>query len=134
MKKVSLKTIYLVALSAVFAVCFLMFTLFEVKSQQEQSEAVMLEEARTFAREMDAVWKFMQLSQERINTTSNGTFEFKGLHCSIVGKSVGALFSAGNDYTIRYTNFNPRSVQGKPDEFETEALELFNTDASAKEY
>ena len=134
MKKVSLKTIYLVALSAVFAVCFLMFTLFEVKSQQEQSEAVMLEEARTFAREMDAVWKFMQLSQERINTTSDGTFEFKGLHCSIVGKSVGALFSAGNDYTIRYTNFNPRSVQGKPDEFETEALELFNTDASAKEY
>ena len=49
MQKISLKTIYLVALSAVFAVSFLMFVLFDLQSQQRQTEAAMLEEARTFA-------------------------------------------------------------------------------------
>ena len=91
MQKISLKTIYLVALSAVFAVSFLMFVLFDLQSQQRQTEAAMLEEARTFAREMDAVWQFMDNSQTVINTTSDGVYEFKGLHCSRVGKSVGAL-------------------------------------------
>ncbi len=125
MQKVSLKTIYLVALSAVFAVSFLMFVLFDLQSQQRQTEAAMLEEARTFAREMDAVWQFMDNSQHVINTTSDGVYEFKGLHCSRVGKSVGALFSKGSDYTIRYTNFNPRNPQDEPDAFEAQALERF---------
>ncbi|MDJ1651474.1 MULTISPECIES: c-type heme family protein [Gordonibacter] len=134
MKNISLKTIYLVALSAVFAVSFLMFVLLDMHSQQEQTEASMLEEARTFAREMDAVWKFMDNSQYVINTTSDGVYEFKGLHCSRVGKSVGALFSKGSDYTIRYTNFNPRNVQDEPDAFEAAALESFNADARVREH
>lgn len=134
MKKVSLKTIYLVALSAVFAVSFLMFVLFDLQSQQRQTEAAMLEEARTFAREMDAVWQFMDNSQPVINTTTDGIYEFKGLHCSRVGKSVGALFSKGSDYTIRYTNFNPRNLQDEPDAFETKALEKFNADAAVTEH
>ncbi|HIW76066.1 MAG TPA: DUF3365 domain-containing protein [Candidatus Gordonibacter avicola] len=133
-KNISLKTIYLVALSAVFAVSFLMFVLLDMHSQQEQTEASMLEEARTFAREMDAVWKFMDNSQYVINTTSDGVYEFKGLHCSRVGKSVGALFSKGSDYTIRYTNFNPRNVQDEPDAFEAAALESFNADARVREH
>lgn len=94
----------------------------------------MLEEARTFAREMDAVWQFMDNSQPVINTTTDGIYEFKGLHCSRVGKSVGALFSKGSDYTIRYTNFNPRNLQDEPDAFETKALEKFNADAAVTEH
>ncbi|MEG1167128.1 MAG: histidine kinase, partial [Gordonibacter sp.] len=82
MKKISLKTIYLVALSAVFSVSFLMFVVFDLQSQQKQTEAAMLEEARTFAREMDAVWQFMDNSQTVINTAVDGSYEFKGLHCS----------------------------------------------------
>ncbi len=111
-----------------------MFVLLDMHSQQEQTEASMLEEARTFAREMDAVWKFMDNSQYVINTTSDGVYEFKGLHCSRVGKSVGALFSKGSDYTIRYTNFNPRNVQDEPDAFEAAALESFNADARVREH
>ncbi|MEG2477448.1 MAG: DUF3365 domain-containing protein [Raoultibacter sp.] len=134
MKKISLKTIYLVALSAVFSVSFLMFVVFDLQSQQKQTEAAMLEEARTFAREMDAVWQFMDNSQTVINTAVDGSYEFKGLHCSKVGKSVGALFSKGSDYTIRYTNFNPRNVQDEPDGFEAKALESFNADSSITEH
>ena len=97
----------------------------DLYSQQRQTEQAMLEEARTFAREMDAVWQFMDNSQSIINNSSSGGYEFKGLHCSVVGKSVGRLFSAGSDYHIRYTNFDPRSEQDIPDEFETKALEAF---------
>lgn len=118
MRRISLKTLYLLALSAVFSVSLVAFVAFDTQSQREQADAAMLEEARTFAREMDAVWQFMYLSQPVINNTTTGVYEFKGLHCAIVGKSVGALFSKDNDYTIRYTNFNPRSIQDKPDEFE----------------
>ena len=134
MKKVSLKTIYLTALTAVFLVSFFAFVAFDLSSQQKQAEESLLEEARTFAKEMDAVWQFMDNSQKVINTSADGDYDFKGLHCSIVGKSVGAIFSAGNDYTIRYTNFNPRSVQDKPDEFEAAALTAFNADAETREY
>lgn len=130
----SLKTIYLAALTVVFGLSFLAFAVFDYYSQQRQTEAALLEEARTFAREMDAVWQFMDNSQSVINNTSDGVYEFKGLHCSVVGKSVGRLFSAGSDYAIRYTNFNPRSEQDIPDEFETEALELFYADRSVTEH
>lgn len=129
----SLKTIYLAALSVAFAVSFFAFALFDLHSQQQQTEAALLEEARTFAREMDAVWQFMDNSQKIINTTSDGVYEFKGLHCSVVGKSVGRLFSAGSDYVIRYTNFNPRSEQDIPDEFEAQALDTFYAEPSMRE-
>lgn len=134
MRKISLKTLYLLALSAVFAVSLVAFVAFDSQSQREQADASLLEEARTFAREMDAVWQFMYLSQPVINNTQDGTYEFKGLHCAIVGKSVGALFSKDNNYTIRYTNFNPRSVQDKPDDFETAALTAFNENPQVREF
>ena len=130
----SLKTIYIVALTVAFAVSFFAFAAFDFYSQQKQTEQAMLEEARTFAREMDAVWQFMDNQQNVINTSSDGTYEFKGLHCSVVGKSVGRLFSGGSDYAIRYTNFNPRSEQDIPDDFETKALDAFYADRSVQEY
>ena len=54
----SLKTIYLAVLTVAFAVSCLAFALFDFDTQQEQTEAALREEARTFAREMDAVWLF----------------------------------------------------------------------------
>ena len=129
----SLKTIYLTALTAVFAVSFFAFVAFDLYSQQRQTEQAMLEEARTFAREMDAVWQFMDNSQSIINNSSSGGYEFKGLHCSVGGKSVGRLFSAGSDDHIRYTNFDPRREQGIPDAFATKALEATKAHRSATE-
>lgn len=133
MNNISLKTIFLSALTAVFLVALAMFAVFDLNSQRDQAESAMLEEARTFAREMDAVWQFMDNSQDKINYTSDGTYEFKGLHCAVVGKSVGAIFSAGSDYAIRYVNSKPRNYQGTPDAFETEALNAFNADHSVTE-
>ena len=114
---------------------FFAFVAFDLYSQQRQTEQAMLEEARTFAREMDAVWQFMDNSQSIINNSSSGGYEFQGpALLRWWAKSVGRLFSAGSDYHIRYTNFDPRSEQDIPDEFETKALEAFNADRSVTEY
>jgi len=133
-RNVSLRVICVLVLTAVFVAATAAFTFFDIRTQTEHMEDSLAEEARTFAREMDAVWQFMDNSQYTINNTSDGVFEFKGLHCAIVGKSVGAIFSAGNDYSIRYTNFEPRRAQDKPDSFEAEALTLFNEEKDVTEF
>lgn len=134
MRTVSLRVISVLVLTVVFVIATAVFTLFDIRTQTEHMEASLVEEARTFAREMDAVWQFMDNSQYTINNTSDGTYEFKGLHCAVVGKSVGAIFSAGNNYAIRYTNFQPRRAQDKPDAFEAEALTLFNEEKDVTEF
>lgn len=122
MKRASLRIIYLAVLAAIFAAATLLLLAFDYRVQTRQAEESMLEEARTFSDEMDAVWGFMDNSQRTINYNFAGEFEFKNLHCAIVGKSVGAIFSAGNDYKIRYTNFDPRNAQDTPDPFESAGL------------
>ncbi len=133
-RKFSLRTIYLTIFTLVFAISVGVYVAFDVYVQQKQTESMLVEEARTFAREMDAVWRFIDNSQTAINYTRSGIYEFKGIHCSIVGKSVGAIFSAKSDYSIRYTNFNPRNALDTPDAFETLALESFYSSGDTREY
>ena len=133
-RNISLRVVSLLVLTFVFVVATAVFTLFDIRMQTQNMEDSLAEEARTFAREMDAVWEFMDNSQHTINNTTTGVYEFKGLHCAIVGKSVGAIFSEGNNYSIRYTNFEPRRAQDKPDAFETEALALFNEQKDTQEF
>lgn len=129
----SLRKLFVLLLVGLYALSLAIFVVFDVQTQREQTEGALLEEARVFSHEMDAVWQFMDNSQNIINRDAEGNYEFKGLYCSLVGKSVGRLFSAQTDYTIRYTNFDPRNVRDTPDAFEEEALTSFN-DTPAREY
>ncbi|MDO5042112.1 MAG: DUF3365 domain-containing protein [Slackia sp.] len=129
-----LRTIYLISLTLVFLTAVLLFAVFDMESQRKASDQALLEEARTFAREMDATWQFMDNSQDKINYTTEGAYEFKGLHCAVVGKSIGAIFSAGSDYAIRYVNLSPRSYQGTPDEYEAAALNEFVSTGGTEKY
>jgi len=99
-RRTSLKRIYLATLAVVFLAALALFVSFDYMSQQEQTEEALLEEARMFTREMDAVWQFMDNQQKVINTSFDGDYDFKGLHCSIVGKSVGAIFSYDNELSF----------------------------------
>mgnify|MGYP002508298786 CR=1 FL=1 len=51
------------------------------------------------------------------NYTAAGDYDYKGLHCAIAGKSVAALFSEKSDYSIRFTNLNPRNIYNTPDAY-----------------
>ncbi|MBR2789011.1 MAG: DUF3365 domain-containing protein [Eggerthellaceae bacterium] len=134
MRRISLKTLIILTIASAFTLTFLLFVCFDSLQLQKHSKETLLEQARTFADEMDAVWTFMDNSQTVINTGGDGSYHFKGLHCSIVGKSVGAIFSYDSEYTIRYTNFNPRNLQDRPDAFEAEALTAFLEDPTLTEY
>ncbi len=83
------------------------------------------EKSRVLVTEMDAMWDFISLNQNVINYTSDGEYDYKGLHCAIAGKSVAALFSEKTDYSIRFTNLNPRNIYNIPDAYEAAAIEAF---------
>lgn len=83
---------------------------------------------------MEAVWEFMNKSQDKINYDSAGNFEFKGLQCSIAGRSVGAFFSRDTDYTVRYVSDTPRNRADEPDAFEQEAIDAFRADPNVTEH
>lgn len=112
----------LVGMLLVLSGIFIGFTYLE---QRDRTEAAMLEKSRVLVSEMDAVWEFVSINQDTINYTSDGVYDYKGLHCAIAGKSVAALFSRGSSYSMRFTNLNPRNAHNDPDDYEADALRTF---------
>ena len=102
--------------------------------QERQSEESMHEKAYVLSQQMQAVWDFMAVNQTRINTDADGSYNFKGLHCSIVGTSVGALFTDRTEYIIRYVSDTPRNERNRADEFEGQAIEAFRNNKSLRNY
>ena len=102
--------------------------------QKEQTEQALHEQAYILSQEMSAIWDFVSVNQSKINTDSDGSRNFKGLHCSVAGTSVGALFSSRTDYVIRYVSDTPRNPQNMADELEAEALQAFREDDILGEY
>ena len=91
------------------------YTAFVFFDQRDRTTSEMLEKSQVLVAEMDAVWEFVSINQDVINYTSEGAYDYKGLHCAIAGKSVAALFSRDSDYSIRFTNLNPRNFHNAPD-------------------
>lgn len=106
----------------------------EVWLEEKQSEESLREQAYILSQEMQAAWDFISVNQDRINTDGDGTYTFKGLHCSIVGTSIGALFTNRTDYVIRYVSDKPRNKRNAPDEFELEAIAFFRENPTSGDY
>lgn len=108
--------------------------LWESARSAELEEAELTQQARALAANMESVWEFMNKNQDKINYDSQGNFEFKGLQCSIAGRSVGAFFSRDTDYVVRYVSDTPRNRADEPDSLEQAALDAFREDSSLQEY
>ena len=124
-------TVLIVALIAVSLVANIGWTSMNARAQMENE---LREKGQVLAQQMDAVWEFMASNQERleqISYTSEGVYQ--GLHCAIVGRSIGALFTSQSTYSTKFVNFNPRNSADQPDEFESAALTAFN-DGTATEF
>ncbi|MDR0350655.1 MAG: DUF3365 domain-containing protein [Coriobacteriales bacterium] len=134
LNKMLLGTRFLILLLAVILAAIVSFILFTTYQHRQQSEEQLHQQARAFSREMDAVWQFFDVNQERINSDGQGNYVFKGLYCSIVGKGVGAIFSSHSNYTIRYTNTTVRNKFDRPDDFEALALAAFTDGSQTSEY
>lgn len=135
MRNIKLKTKFaglIVCLLAVSLVANIGWTSVNNRAQMENE---LREKGEVLAQQMDAVWEFMASNQyrlEQISYTADGVYQ--GLHCAIVGRSIGALFTSESTYTTRFVNFNPRNSADQPDEFESAALEAFNKGESAEYY
>ena len=127
---------YKLAVSTVVIIALLMAlnVAWSYTSQREQAQAAMREQASMLTRQLNAMWDFMAINQDRINYDSDGNYDFKGLHCSIVGLSVSNHFSQDTDYKIRYVSDRPRNAAHATDEFETQVMERFRQDASLASY
>lgn len=106
----------------------------DVWLQKQQAEDTLFEQAYILSQEMQSVWDFVSMNQDLINTDGDGTYTFKGLHCSIVGTSVGALFTNRTDYVIRYVSDKPRNDKNTPDAFEGEVIAKFRDDETLGEH
>lgn len=134
MENVRLRTRFIILLVGILAVSLLMNVGWIGITQEKQAVKEMHEKAYVLSQQMNAVWEFMVINQDIINYDANGEYNFKRLHCSLVGKSIGKLFGKKTGYTVRYTNFNPRNKADTPDDFELEALALFAKDKNVTEF
>ncbi|MDO5043238.1 MAG: DUF3365 domain-containing protein [Slackia sp.] len=126
------KIIGLLLASSLLLLCA--FGMWTYAMQRHATQTELVETSRVLVDEMNAVWDFIALNQDRIDHTSDGTYEYKGLHCAIVGKSVAALFSLDSEYSMRFTKIDPRNIANAPDATETAALEMFAADPELHEY
>ncbi len=131
--KIGLRTKIAGLLLGVMLVLSAIFIAYTYVDQRNQTTEELLEKSRVLVLEMDAVWKFVSLNQDTINYTSDGDYDYKGIHCAIAGKSVAVLFSETSEYSISFTNQNPRNIHNTPDEYENKALEAFASDPGVTE-
>ncbi len=133
MQKIRLRTRFIILFAGIMMLSLLLSTFRSNYFQHRQMVNEMREKAYALSQQMASVWDFMSIHQDRINYDANGTFNFKGLHCSLVGKSIGKLFGLKTGYVTRYVNHNPRNRDDIPDEFESVAIALFKEKKSLRE-
>lgn len=132
--RIKLRTKIAVLVLGVVTVFLCANVLWESDRSAALEEAELVQQARALSANMEAVWEFMNHNQDKINYDSAGNFEFKGLQCSIAGRSVGAYFTRDTDYSVRYVSDTPRNIADMPDDFEQAAIDAFRADPSLTEY
>lgn len=135
MGNIKLKTKFVGLIVVLIAVSLVANIGWTSMNNRAQMENELREKGEVLAQQMDAVWEFMASNQyrlEQISYTDDGVYQ--GLHCAIVGRSIGALFTSQSTYTTRFVNFNPRNEADQPDAFEAEALDEFNAGTSTEFY
>lgn len=133
MSKITRK--FIIIILAVFVMFLSLNSIYSTRKRYNSILDNLRDKASILSKQMDAAWYFVEVNQDLINTTEQGDYEFKGLHCAIVGKSIGAIFSKKNDLVqTHYTNLETRNMVDAPDAFEREALLAFEADPSLEEY
>lgn len=77
---------------------------------------------------------FIARSQDKINRSSTGHMEFKGLNPAAVGREVGTIYYGLTGYTIKQTRPTVRRAENEPDEFDRAALAAFAADPALTEF
>lgn len=126
---------FIIIILAVFVMLLSFNIVYSIDKQYTGIVNNLRDKAWILSKQMEAAWYFVDINQDLINETEDGRYEFKGLHCAIVGKSIGAIFSKKNDLVhTHYTNLETRNPVDAPNAFEREALLAFQADPSLVDY
>jgi len=131
-RSIGIKTKIVGLLSFVLLLFLIIYIIWVYQDQRAKTESELVEQSEMLITEMNAFWKFISYNQDSINYTSDGVYDYKGLHCAIAGKSVAKFFSQDSDYEISFTKFEPRNIYNTPDEYETEALHFLEQEYPAR--
>lgn len=134
MKKMKLRGKTSIVLVVLLVASVALNVVWSDSTHRDQAKAEMLEKARILSSEMSAVWEFMDMNQARIDTDSDGSYNFKGLYCAIAGKSIAKILERDTDYIIRYTNLEPRKKASMSDDYESEAIREFKSGSVTEKY
>ena len=126
----SLQTRILVLLVVLLLASLVLSVVWVSYTQKQQSERELLDKAEVLVLQTEAVWDFMDINQDRIDTDADGSYNFKGIYCVVAGRTISAFFARDTDYTIRYVNTEPRRKTSLADEFELQAFEAFESGAA----
>jgi signal transduction histidine kinase len=133
-RRVGLKLKFALLFMAVAIVAFGTSLTWSSYFQHAQAESEMLEKAQILSQEMEAVWDFMEINQDRMGDFQVAGKNYKGFYCVIAAKAVSSLFTEKTDYVIHYTNQKTRKPSDAPDAFESEALRKISNDDTLGEY
>lgn len=136
MGAIRLNTKFLALIVALFIVAVAASVAYTSESQTRIMEERLHEQAEMLTLQMKATWNFMAENEERFESSeySSITGSYQGLHCAIIGRTIGIRFTNSTDYVTRYVNFSPRNVDDEPDDFESAALEAFYSGSGITEY
>lgn len=134
MKRVGLRTKFIVLFAVVAIVSLPVSLVWIDHAQKDRAESEMLEKAQILTQEMDAVWEFMEVNQHRMKSAADMGYATDDLYCVVAAKSVSKSFTLNTDYVIHYTNLETRQIADAPDEFETRALMTFHEAVGSNEY
>ncbi len=123
---------YSLIMGAIVVVLGLVYLCWSTVAYGKFVEEKVLAEARTLSVEAASAWDYINEAQDAINYNADGTYDFKGVYCTVAGKSIARKFTMRSQgYEISYVRDNPRSAHDAPDAFESRALAAFaNSDDS----
>ena len=100
---------FAILLTGILVVAIGVYSVWSSNDQRLASEEKVLQEARLLSQQMSASWDYVDAVQDYINYNDDGRYDFKGIYCSVAGKSIALRFTQQTDCTIRYTRENPRT-------------------------
>lgn len=122
-----LTTYFTVLITIVIIIVLGVYLAWSIHAQRAAAENKALAEAQTLNRELDAIWDYINDQQGRINYNSDGTYDFKGIYCTIAAKNIAQRFMQHTDYVIRYVREDPRTATDEPDAFEIQAIDAYHS-------
>ena len=132
--KMKLMSKFIVTTIVAVVICTGILTYINTVRQKTQMLEEVRKQARSAADQLISTRKVIAEKQKAINTDSKGNFEFKAVIPAIVGREVAEHFSQTTIFKMKQTSLKYRNPNNKPDAWEIQQLEGFESDPGLKDF